>query len=220
MNGLPVAERTATTPLVADASLFTIGGSGVGSNVMMFNGLIEDWFNHALEIDYAHFITTRRMGVPMVNLVCDFLKPSKIGEIITHLAFYSGWPTANTAVGIARQVFADALGEYVAFGPHGQIDTVQHLVAGPSEQAPTATTHQSLHAPPPRERGDQPLQLGRDLVRNGEGFLHPALSRSRIPRTVRNRRKQTPLEDATQLAHLAGGEARRVHAAVELALTQ
>ena len=26
-------------------------------------------------------------------------------ELITHLAFYAGWPTASTAVGIARQVF-------------------------------------------------------------------------------------------------------------------
>ena len=29
-------------------------------------------------------------------------------ELITHLAFYAGWPPASTAVGIARQVFADA----------------------------------------------------------------------------------------------------------------
>jgi len=50
---------------------------------VMFNGLIEDWFNHALGIDYATFITERRLGLPMVNLVCDFIKPSKIGEIIT-----------------------------------------------------------------------------------------------------------------------------------------
>jgi 4-carboxymuconolactone decarboxylase len=28
-------------------------------------------------------------------------------EVITHLAFYSGWPTASTAIGIARQIFAD-----------------------------------------------------------------------------------------------------------------
>ncbi len=28
-------------------------------------------------------------------------------EIITHLAFYSGWPTANTAVTIARRVFQE-----------------------------------------------------------------------------------------------------------------
>ena len=27
---------------------------------------------------------------------------------ITHLAFYSGWPTAGTAVGVARTVFAKA----------------------------------------------------------------------------------------------------------------
>ena len=50
---------------------------------VMFNGLIEDWFNHALKIDYANFITSRRMGLPMVSLTCDFMKPSKIGEIIT-----------------------------------------------------------------------------------------------------------------------------------------
>jgi 4-carboxymuconolactone decarboxylase len=29
----------------------------------------------------------------------------EIIELITHLAFYSGWPTANTALGIARGVF-------------------------------------------------------------------------------------------------------------------
>lgn len=29
-------------------------------------------------------------------------------EVITHLAFYAGWPTANTAVTIARRVFEEA----------------------------------------------------------------------------------------------------------------
>jgi 4-carboxymuconolactone decarboxylase len=28
--------------------------------------------------------------------------------VITHLAFYSGWPTASTALTIARQVLTDA----------------------------------------------------------------------------------------------------------------
>ncbi len=32
----------------------------------------------------------------------------EIIEVITHLAFYSGWPTASTAIAIARQVFEDA----------------------------------------------------------------------------------------------------------------
>lgn len=31
-------------------------------------------------------------------------------ELITHLAFYSGWPTAYTALGIARRVFAENSG--------------------------------------------------------------------------------------------------------------
>lgn len=33
---------------------------------------------------------------------------SEIAEIITHLAFYAGWPCASTATGVARQVLAQA----------------------------------------------------------------------------------------------------------------
>jgi 4-carboxymuconolactone decarboxylase len=33
-------------------------------------------------------------------------KPEEISEIITHLAFYSGWANAMSAVGVARDVFA------------------------------------------------------------------------------------------------------------------
>ena len=31
-------------------------------------------------------------------------------EVITHLAFYSGWPTASSALSIARRVFEEADG--------------------------------------------------------------------------------------------------------------
>jgi 4-carboxymuconolactone decarboxylase len=34
----------------------------------------------------------------------------EIVEMITHLAFYTGWPNANTAVSIAEKVFAEAGG--------------------------------------------------------------------------------------------------------------
>jgi 4-carboxymuconolactone decarboxylase len=34
------------------------------------------------------------------------VKPREISEIITHLAFYSGWPNAISAVGVANDVFA------------------------------------------------------------------------------------------------------------------
>lgn len=50
---------------------------------VMFNGLVEDWFNHGLAINYANFITERRLGLPIVSLNCDFIGPSKIGEVIT-----------------------------------------------------------------------------------------------------------------------------------------
>ena len=50
---------------------------------VMFNGLVEDWFNHALDINYADFISKRRLGLPMVNIQCDFIAPSMIGETIT-----------------------------------------------------------------------------------------------------------------------------------------
>ena len=32
----------------------------------------------------------------------------EIVEMITHLAFYSGWPTASTAIAVARRVFDQA----------------------------------------------------------------------------------------------------------------
>ena len=33
----------------------------------------------------------------------------EIAELITHLAFYSGWPTASTALGIVRETFPPAI---------------------------------------------------------------------------------------------------------------
>jgi 4-carboxymuconolactone decarboxylase len=32
----------------------------------------------------------------------------ELTELITHLAFYSGWPTANSAIEVARKVFAES----------------------------------------------------------------------------------------------------------------
>jgi 4-carboxymuconolactone decarboxylase len=42
------------------------------------------------------------------NLALDNgVKPREISEIITHLAFYSGWPNAMSAVAVAKDVFAN-----------------------------------------------------------------------------------------------------------------
>jgi 4-carboxymuconolactone decarboxylase len=36
------------------------------------------------------------------------VKKEELAEVITHLAFYSGWPTAASALAIAKQVLSDA----------------------------------------------------------------------------------------------------------------
>src|SRR2546421_12646245 len=52
--------------------------------------------NQAVEMPY-HF-----------NLALDNgVKPREISEIITHLAFYTGWANAMSAVAVAKDVFAE-----------------------------------------------------------------------------------------------------------------
>lgn len=50
---------------------------------VMFNGLVEDWFNQGLGLDYANYITAHRLGFPVVSLDSEFVASSKIGEKIT-----------------------------------------------------------------------------------------------------------------------------------------
>ena len=49
---------------------------------VMLNGLVEDWFTHALAVDYAQFLGQRRLGLPMASLQCDFKVPSRMGETL------------------------------------------------------------------------------------------------------------------------------------------
>ncbi|MEM5390029.1 thioesterase family protein [Paraburkholderia phymatum] len=50
--------------------------------LVMTNMLVEEWFNERLAIDYAHMIQTRRVGLPIVKLDCEFSRPSRMGETI------------------------------------------------------------------------------------------------------------------------------------------
>ena len=49
---------------------------------VLFNELVEDWFNEGLGVDFARFHVEDRLGVPMAHIECDFLSPSKIGEVL------------------------------------------------------------------------------------------------------------------------------------------
>lgn len=47
---------------------------------VMFNGLVEDWFNEGLGVGYARLIAERRVGLPIVRLAADFSAPSALGD--------------------------------------------------------------------------------------------------------------------------------------------
>lgn len=49
---------------------------------VMLNGLVEDWFTHALGVNYAHYLGERRLGLPMARLQAEFKAPSRMGETI------------------------------------------------------------------------------------------------------------------------------------------
>ena len=49
---------------------------------VLFNELVEDWFNEGLSVDFARFHTEGRHGIPMAHIECDFLAPSTVGEVL------------------------------------------------------------------------------------------------------------------------------------------
>lgn len=49
---------------------------------VLFNELVEDWFNQELGIDFASLHVDQRLGVPMGSIECRFLSPSKVGETL------------------------------------------------------------------------------------------------------------------------------------------
>ncbi len=51
---------------------------------------------------------TNELPVHLKKALQNGISRDELIELITHLAFYSGWPTAATAVAIARRVFEEA----------------------------------------------------------------------------------------------------------------
>lgn len=62
------------------------------------------------------------------------LTEAEVGEALTHLAFYAGWPKASAAIGIAGQVFAQRSNVALSGGAHGVEVTPpgQSPAAGPA----------------------------------------------------------------------------------------
>lgn len=48
--------------------------------LVMLHAFIESWFDEGLEEPYGHFIGQQRLGIPVVQLECAFLAPSRLGD--------------------------------------------------------------------------------------------------------------------------------------------
>ncbi|MFC4297117.1 acyl-CoA thioesterase [Castellaniella hirudinis] len=50
--------------------------------LVLFNQLVEDWFTEGLGISYAEMLGSRRVGLPIVHLECDFRAIARMGETL------------------------------------------------------------------------------------------------------------------------------------------
>ena len=50
--------------------------------LVLFNGLVEDWFNQALGVSYADMLQIDKIGLPVVHLECYFRAITRMGETV------------------------------------------------------------------------------------------------------------------------------------------
>lgn len=49
----------------------------------MLNQMVEDWFGEELGLSFQEMHQTQGIGVPAVRVECDFVKASRIGDVLT-----------------------------------------------------------------------------------------------------------------------------------------
>ena len=50
--------------------------------LVLFQSLVEDWFNQALHYPYAQMLGPERTGLPIVHLACDFRAIARMGDAV------------------------------------------------------------------------------------------------------------------------------------------
>lgn len=85
-HGLPLVHNNASSSLFEREVLIRFSHCDPGGIVfypqyfILMNGLVEDWFTEGLDINFANFVMSRRIGIPTVRMDCTFSRPSYIGE--------------------------------------------------------------------------------------------------------------------------------------------
>ena len=87
--------------------------------LVLFNALVEDWFNQALQQPYAHMVQTERIGLPIVHLECDFRAITRMGENVDFgLSVAAGPSLADAGGGLPRRGRRAARGRHQGAGVH------------------------------------------------------------------------------------------------------
>lgn len=115
-NSAPVPLRSARRPAarVAPSDIHALAPAlGWYSDEILFG---EEWENSDLSKRDRSFVTVsalvsrafaQQLTGHFNRALNHGIEPVELVELVTHLAFYAGWPCAMTAFGVMKQVFAD-----------------------------------------------------------------------------------------------------------------
>ena len=70
----------------------------------MFQSVVEDWFDHWLGIRYATLIAERKVALTSVRAACDFLCPTRIGDILDLSVILRRTGRSSITIGIEGSV--------------------------------------------------------------------------------------------------------------------
>ena len=106
------AEATTTRPRVAPQAVYEVApGLGHFTDDVLFGDV---WLRPQLAprdrslVTVATLVSTGKVaqiGSHVRRALDNGVEPAEIGELITHLAFYSGWPNAMSAVTETKKIF-------------------------------------------------------------------------------------------------------------------
>jgi 4-hydroxybenzoyl-CoA thioesterase len=67
---------------------------------ILFNELVEDWFTRGLGVSFVDQVTKDRVSIPMGRVECDFIAPSKIGDVLSFSLRVERIGTSSIKLGI------------------------------------------------------------------------------------------------------------------------
>ncbi len=73
----------------------------------MLQAVVEDWFALSLDLNYAVMINEQRLGTPTAAIQCTFMKPSRLGDVLTITVYLEHLGTSSFRVRFRGRVDND-----------------------------------------------------------------------------------------------------------------